>query len=179
MSLNKNNVWSRSKITKHQRAKSKKASWEALPASIFCKRDRTLRKDGAPIRWSFFDPMPEVISMGFQMLTWLWSIKIVIRPNDWHALSRNKDRRMMYWPWTQWNGIRKRNLIRFSGNRSFKNVFASMSIPENMVSSGGRRSEDGVACFCKRFLFSNLLPCLTFRWKGAQEYHHRSGRIAS
>ena len=84
-----------------------------------------------PNTWSFLDPMPEEISMGFQMLTWLWSITIVIRPNAWHALSRNKDWRMMYWPWTQWNWIRKRNPIRFSGKRSFKKVFASMSIPEN------------------------------------------------
>ena len=118
--------------------------------------------------------------MGFQMLTWLWLITIGIRPTGWHALSRNKDWRMMYWPWTQKNGIRKRNPIRFSGNRSFKKVYASMSIPENpWFLQGGRRFEDGEACFCKRFLFPNLLPCLTVRWKGAQEYHHRLGGIAS
>ena len=134
----------------------------------------------SPNSWSFLDPMPVVISMGFQMLTWLWSITIGIRPNGWHALSRNKDWRMMYWPWSQKNGIRKRNLIRFSGNRSFKKVYASMSIPEN---PWFLQAEDDLKmaklAFANGFYSQTWLPCLTVRWKSAQEYHHRPGWIAS
>ena len=48
-------AWTKpSLITKHQRAKSKEASWEALPASSFCKRDHKQRKNGAPIRDPFW-----------------------------------------------------------------------------------------------------------------------------
>ena len=100
------------------------------------------------------------------------------RPTGWHVLSRNKDWRMMYWR-TQKNGIRKRNPIRFSGNRSFKKVFASMSIPEN---PWFHQAEDDLKmaklAFANNFLFPNLLPRLAVCWKGTQEYHHRLGRIA-
>ena len=59
----------------------------------------------------------------------------------------------------EWNQKKKSDSF-FFGNRSFKNVFASMSIPENPWFLQAEDDLKMAKLAFKRFLFPNLLPCL-------------------